>query len=433
MKSSTTTVLLLSSFVLLGSALCAQTVVDKQKIPRGQGTRPTDMPELASDRLATSAFALTGAWAAPGDTARLFIVEQRGRIMILDLGTNTVDSVAFLDIDSRVINTGSERGLLGLAFHPDYGSNGLFYVTYNRNSDGDVVLAEYAVTGDPDVADFASERILMTIDKPQSNHNGGWLGFSPLDEYLYMSTGDGGNFCDTGTGHTASIGNAQDITSNLRGKMLRIDPLGGTPYGVPASNPFVGIDGDDEIWAYGLRNPWRASFDRLTGDLYIGDVGQDRSEEVDFQDATSVGGENYGWRCREGNTCSTTSPSSCPGTTGCTCPGSMPSLTAPIHAYQQQAPPPPANSVCSVIGGYAYRGSAFPHIQGHYFFADFCGDAIWSFRVQNGAQVDYRDWTSRLSPSIDSFAIGNIVSFAEDANGEIYVITDGAVFKIVPQ
>jgi glucose/arabinose dehydrogenase len=421
------------SSVLLASLGAAQVPSSPTGIPAGLGARPRPDSTPVTDRLVTSGFALTGAASAPGDTGRLFLMEQRGRIMILDLTTNTIVVTPFLDIDSRVIGGGGERGLLGLAFHPDYGSNGLFYVNYNRNTDGHTVIAEYAVTVDPAVADFASERILLTISQPQSNHNGGWLGFSPLDGYLYIATGDGGGACDTGSGHTTGTGNAQDITTNLLGKMLRIDPLGAVPYAVPPTNPFVGLTGDDEIWAYGLRNPWRSSFDRLTGDLYIGDVGQDLSEEIDYQSAASPGGENYGWRCREGNSCSTSAPSSCPATTGCTCPGSMPSLTPPVHAYQHNAPPPPAGFVCAVTGGYVYRGSALPLLQGQYLFADFCGNAVWSIRVEGGVQSDYHDWTGRFSPSVDGFNVTGINSFAEDANGELYILSSSAVFKIVPK
>ena len=419
-------VLLLAAGLCLGSTHQAQ-------IQNPQPTRPPRGPLPGTDRVMTSAVALTFATHAPGDAERLFVVEQRGRILILDLGTLVVNAAPFLDINSRVIDTGSERGLLGLAFHPDYATNGLFYVNYSRNGDGDTIVAEYEVTGDPDVADFASERILLTIDQPQSNHNGGWMDFSPVDGFLYIATGDGGNACDTGTGHTTGIGNAQDLTTNLLGKVLRIDPLGGLPYGVPATNPFVGVTGDDEIWAYGLRNPWRASFDSRTGDLYIADVGQDLREEIDFQSVTSIGGENYGWRCREGNACSTASPSSCPATTGCTCPGSMPSLTPPIRDYSHLAPPPPTSGVCAVTGGYVYRGSVFPQLEGRYFFADYCGHAIWSFRVVNGVLKQYRDHTSLLTPSLDGFTVSFIASFGEDANRELYLVASGGVFKVVPR
>jgi glucose/arabinose dehydrogenase len=189
------------------------------------------------------------------DTHAALQVEQRGRIVILHLDTGIVDPVAFLDINSRVIDGGGERGLLGLAFHPDYANNGLFYVDYSRNGDGDTVIAEYAVTADPDVADFASERILLTIDHPQSNHNAGWLDFSPIDGFLYIAEGDGGNACDSGTGHTTGIGNAQDITTDLLGKMLRIDPLGGAPSASRDESPSSATPATTRIQVYGLRNP----------------------------------------------------------------------------------------------------------------------------------------------------------------------------------
>jgi glucose/arabinose dehydrogenase len=421
------------AFLLLGPLTAAQTPSAPVGIPAGQPVRPPADPKPVTDRLVTSSFALTGAAHVPGDTTRLFLVEQRGRIMILDLATNTILATPYLDIDTRVIGGGGERGLLGLAFHPNYATNGLFYVNYSRTGDGATIVAEYSVTLDPNVASFSSERILLTIAQPQSNHNGGWLGFSPLDGYLYIATGDGGGACDTGTGHTTGTGNSQDITANLLGKMLRIDPTGAVPYAVPPTNPFVGLTGDDEIWAYGLRNPWKASFDLLTGDLYIGDVGQDVSEEIDYQPAASPGGENYGWRCREGNSCSTSSPSSCPSTTGCTCPGSMPTLTAPVHAYLHTSPPAPTTFVCSVTGGHVYRGSVFPQLDGHYFLADYCGNAVWSFRVVGGVKTDFLDWTSRFSPSIDGFNVRNVLSFAEDASGELYILSATEVFKIVPK
>ncbi len=418
----------------LGSGLAAQVPQSLQQIPRGRGLRP-EAPRPGTVRLAEGLPQPVYVTHAPGDSTRLFVVLRiEAVIIIIDLPSGTLNPVPFLDIDSRVIDGGNERGLLGLSFHPDYANNGLFYVDYNRNVDGDIVIAEYQVTGDPDVADFDSERILLTIDKPHPDHNGGWLDFSPLDGLLYIATGDGGNFCDTGTGHTVGIGNAQDITGNLLGKMLRIDPLGGIPYAIPADNPFAGVTGDDEIWAYGLRNPWRASFDRLTGDLYIGDVGQDLREEVDYQPATSIGGENYGWRCEEGLACSTDSPSSCPGTTGCNCPAPTPGLTPPIHDYEHLSPPPPTSFVCSIIGGYVYRGSQVPSLAGRYLFADWCGDAIWSFRVDNGSPVDFQDLTAELTPSLDGFSVESISSFGEDADGELYVVDlGGEIFKIVPR
>lgn len=426
----------LLSATLLGLALldtpaAAQTIDPLQRIPRGQGVRPPRRP--ATERIAAGFTRPTLVTHAPGDATRLFVAEQwTARIEIIDLVGGTVLATPFLDINPLVIGSGNERGLLGLAFHPDYGSNGLFYVHYNRTSDGDAVISEFQVTVDPNVADGTSERILMIVNQPQSNHNGGWIGFSPLDQYLYIALGDGGNFCDTGTLHTAGIGNAQDLTANLLGKMLRIDPLGGVPYGIPGDNPFVGVTGDDEIWSYGLRNPWRASFDRLTGDLWIGDVGQDRREEIDFQSSASPGGENYGWRCMEGNDCSTSAPSSCPGTTGCSCPAPTMGLTAPIHDFSHQSPPAPAGFVCSVTGGYVYRGTQVPWLEGRYVFADYCGNAIWALRENGGVQSDYLDLTGDLTPSIDGFGVGSIVSFGEDANGELYIVDQGGeIFRVV--
>ena len=226
-----------------------------------------------------------------GDS-RLFIVEQRGIIKIID-GNGQVLSTPFLDIDARVGSQGNEQGLLGLAFHPDYANNGFFYVNYTNNS-GDTRIARFKVSADnPNVADPNSEKLLLPVDQPYSNHNAGDLTFGP-DGYLYFGLGDGGSGGDPQN-------NGQTATAYL-GKMLRIDVDNGDPYAIPPTNPFKDTDFYlDEIWATGLRNPWRFSFDRLTGDLWIGDVGQDAWEEIDFQPASSTGGENYGWRCYEGN------------------------------------------------------------------------------------------------------------------------------------
>jgi len=363
----------------------------------------------------------------PGDETRLFIVEQRGVIRILDLTTETIHA-QFLDINSLVggpSNNFDERGLLGMAFHPDYATNGFFYLNYTNNS-SNITIARYSVSVDPDKADPDSGQIILTINEPQSNHNGGWIGFSPIDGYLYIAVGDGGNFCDTGPGHTTTLGNGQDITNNLLGKMLRIEPstapaAGG--YSIPADNPFVGVTGDDEIWAYGLRNPWRDSFDSETGDLYIGDVGQDAREEIDFQAGGSAGGENYGWRCFEGNNCSNISGCS---TSPCACNGS--GLVFPIHTYNHP-------TGFSITGGYTYRGCDIPSLDGTYFFADYATSRIWSFRY-DGAVNEFTERTSALSPSMDGFSISSIASFGEDARGEIYIVdrastTNSEIFRII--
>ncbi len=361
---------------------------------------------------------------APGDETRLFIVEQRGVIKILDLSTETVLGTAFLNIDALVAgpaNTFDERGLLGLAFHPDYADNGFFYVNYTNNA-SNTTVARYTVSADPNKADSASAQLIIAISQPQTNHNGGWIGFSPNDGLLYIAMGDGGGACDV---HGAN-GNGQDITNNLLGTMLRIDPstaVGVGGYSNPPSNPFVGVTGDDEIWAYGLRNPWRPSFDRETGDLYIADVGQSAREEINFQAGTSTGRENYGWRCFEGNNCSSISGCS---TTPCGC--STTGLTFPIHVYTHALG-------LSITGGYVYRGCDIPSLDGTYFFADFATVRIWSF-LYDGSVTEFVDRTSELSPSSDGFAVGAIASFGEDARGEVYIVdrastTTGEIFRII--
>ena len=374
---------------------------------------------------------------APDDETRLFIVEQRGVIRILDLATETLLAASFLNINSVVggpSNGFDERGLLGLAFHPDYQTNGFFFVNYTNNS-SNTVIARYEVLGDPatsNTADSSSGVTILTINQPQTNHNGGWLGFSPLDGHLYIGTGDGGGGCDDDAGHTGGTGNGQDITNMLLGKMLRIDPsLGvGGGYTIPASNPFVGQTGDDEIWASGLRNPWRPSFDRDNGDLYIADVGQSNREEINYQPFTSTGKENYGWRCFEGVSCGTIS---CPLATPCNCAAG--SLTFPIRQYNHGTP----DFSCSITGGYTYRGCDIPSLDGTYFYADFCSDKIWSFLVVAGNDTEWTDRTAELEPPGNP-TYQSISSFGEDARGEIYIIdraintnstNSGEVYRII--
>ncbi len=402
----------------------------------GYATAGAGIGALASTRVATGLEWPVFATYAPGDFTRLFILEKRGRIRVLNLKTGVVTATPFLNIDSLVgggNSTNSERGLLGLAFHPGYQKNGFFYVDYTNNS-SNTIVARYTVSGNPDIADVGSGVQILFINQPQTNHNGGWIGFGPNDGYLYIATGDGGNFCDTGSGHSSG-GNAQDITNNLLGKMLRIIPsttVGVGGYTIPPDNPFVGITGDDEIWAYGLRNPWRSSFDSVSGDLYIGDVGQGAREEIDYQPGSSTGGENYGWRCREGDVASSASGCS---TAGCPAPDSF---TEPLHVYSHSPPPPPAGFVCAVTGGYVYRGCAIPTLDGTYFLADFCGGATWSFKVVAGAVTEFTNRNPELTPSIEGFAVNQIVSFGEDARGEQYIVdqggggTSGQVFKIIP-
>jgi glucose/arabinose dehydrogenase len=378
---------------------------------------------LTTERVATGLDQPLFVTFAPGDADRVFIVEQPGVIRILDISSVPPLLVAtpFLDIQARVRSTGNEQGLLGLAFHPDFQNNGFFYVNYT-GTDSHTRVSRFEVpAGTPGDADETSEVIVMTITQTQANHNGGWLAFGPNDGLLYIASGDGGGSGDDDAGHTPGTGNGQDITENLLGKILRIDVDGsngpGGAYGIPPDNPFVGATGDDEIWAYGLRNPWRNAFDRITGDLYIADVGQSAWEEIDFQPGSSPGGENWGWRCREG---------AHDFNFGGDC-GSV-TLLDPIAEYAHGGSP----FRCSITGGEVYRGCAVPDLHGTYFYADYCSDQIWSFQVQGGAVTNAQDRTAELDPP-GPLSIDLITSFGLDAEGEIYVIDRGGeVFKLVP-
>ncbi len=352
-----------------------------------------------------------------GDKERAFIVQQRGLVRILDLTTDTILPDPFIDLASRVSQSGNERGLLGLAFHPDYDSTGLFYVNYTDRSTGDTVVAQFSVSAaDPNIADPGSFVQIVEISQPFSNHNGGWIDFGP-DGYLYIAAGDGGSGNDPGN-------RAQTIENMLLGKMLRIDVDGDDfpgdedrNYAIPASNPFVGVAGDDEIWSFGLRNHWRNSFDRETGDLWMADVGQNAREEIDFQPADSLGGENYGWRCMEGTRCT--------GLSGCTCNDSE--LVLPVHEYNT------GTDGCSITGGYVYRGSAIPHLRGTYFFSDFCTARIWTFRYDGTNVTDFADRTDEIAPT-GGGSIGQVSSFGEDANGELYICDlAGELYRILPR
>jgi glucose/arabinose dehydrogenase len=331
----------------------------------------------------------------PGD-CRMFVVEQAGRIKIVRSGS--VVGAPFLDIASRVLS-GGERGLLGLAFHPRYAENGRFFVHYTDGG-GDHQISEFHGSGD--AADAASERKLLFLDDPFANHNGGGLAFGN-DGFLYIGLGDGGSGGDP-------LNSGQRLDT-LLGKMLRIDVDSGSPYGIPPGNPFTSTAGArPEIWAYGLRNPWRFAFDRATGDLLIGDVGQNRVEEIDLGLGSGGGGENYGWRVMEGSTCF--QPAS-----GCNRAG----LTLPIVEF-------PHPEGCSVTGGVVYRGRRLPGYQGLYFYSDYCASFIRSIRVQNGAAVDERDWTGSLGVTLQS-----VSSFGVDAEGEVYVVDhDGEVYRLEP-
>lgn len=330
--------------------------------------------------------------APPGDD-RLFVVEKSGRIRIVRGGALVQEP--FLDVSDRVSN-GSEQGLLSLAFHPAYAANGRFFVNFTDRG-GDTRVEEFRVSDDPGQATPDPVATVLTVDQPFSNHNGGLIAFGP-DGMLYVGTGDGGSAGDP-------RGNGQDPTT-LLGALLRLDVDRPAPH-VPPDNPFVGREGRDEIWATGLRNPWRFAFDRETGDLFVADVGQNRFEEVNAV-ASPGRGANYGWNVTEGVECFEPAQ-------GCDREG----LTQPVLVYGH-------DEGCSVTGGAVYRGQAVPSLRGHYLYADFCAGFVRSFRFAGGMAVDEREWPGLAPPE------GSVTSFGEDADGEVYVlVADGAVYRIV--
>lgn len=332
---------------------------------------------------------------------RLFVVEQSGIIKIIDQNGNVMPN-PFLDITNLVLDNASERGLLGLAFHPDYPNTNYFYVNYTK-SGGHTRVSRFSTANDPNTADPNSEFVIMDIDQPEWNHNGGGLKFGP-DGYLYIGTGDGGSGGDPWN-------NSQNPTE-LLGKMLRIDVDGGSPYAIPPDNPFVNdMSVLDEIWAIGLRNPWRYSFDRETGDLWIGDVGQNAWEEVDMQPANSPGGENYGWRCNEGyhifNVFS--------------CDDNI-TYTDPVHEYANSN-----GAGKSITGGFVYRGSEYPGMYGHYIYADYVSGRVWSIKSDgNGGwnNVELDNWTNN-----------QISSFGENKDGELFMAArgQGIIYQVVDE
>lgn len=336
-------------------------------------------------------------------SGRVFIVEQAGRIRILSNGGL---SGTFLDITDRVRSPfnggGNEEGLLSLAFPP---SNSLpsdhFYVYYTQK-DGNNRLSRFYLSQDADEADPNSEEIILTFDHPNyQNHNGGQLAFGPQDRALYIGTGDGGGGGDPD-------GNAQD-PSSLLGKLLRIDvETGGVPYTIPEDNPFIGVPGyRPEIWALGLRNPWRFSFDRLTGDLYLGDVGQSSWEEIDYQPADSPGGQNYGWNILEGFECY--QAPNCDET----------GMTSPVHVY-----PTHVEGSCSVTGGYVYRGPLSPGMTGIYFFADYCNGKIWGLREESGVWVSQELLDTTTRPTSFGEGEAGFIYLADAQSGTLYQIVE---------
>lgn len=382
------------------------------------------------------------AFVAPDDGLRhRFIVSQEGGVLVWEWNpvtlTGSIRAAAFLDIRTKVA-FGGERGLLAMAVAPDYATSGYFYLYYTTEEDtaslnpGDIVVERYQRSlGDPNLADLGSATMILSIDhNDAANHNGGWLAFGP-DGYLYVSTGDGGNSCDT-----VGPGNGQNINA-LLGKVLRIDVSGADPtpevecgddggratgYDVPADNPFVGLSGCDEVWAYGLRNPFRFSFDRLTGDLWIGDVGQDNWEEINFQSSTlHPAPMNFGWVEREGCDVSGVTPSEC-GCSGAGCPVANPNCQypAPGDFWDPVFCHSNPGGWSSIMGGYRYRGSQVPSLLGRYLYSDYNVAQVWV--------------TTSFDPSVPAAATAccwfdrdfGVYAFAEDQNGELYVVNGSA-------
>ena len=332
-------------------------------------------------------------------SGRLFVVEQKGRIRIVKDGV--INDTSFLDVSERISCCG-ERGLLGIAFPPDYAAKQYFYVSYT-NLDGHTIISRYATTADPDRADPGSEEIVLTIDQPDKTHNGGRIVFGPQDGYLYIGSGDGFPVNDPDN-------NGQNPGTWL-GKILRIDVESGVkPYGIPADNPFTQVDGHrDEIWALGLRNPWGFAFDRETGDLYIPDAGNSRREEVNYQPAASHGGENYGWRIMEGSLCF--QYSSWPCNAG--------GLTSPVAEYEHV-------QGCAIVGGAVYRGTKYPYLQGVFIYADFCRGRVWRLKRPDANVQDGWQSTLLLDAAVPLSSIG------EDEEGNVYVVgyQDGFIAMI---
>jgi glucose/arabinose dehydrogenase len=364
---------------------------------------------IALQQFATG-FSNAIAIAHPPNDTRLFIVQQRGLIRILN-ANGTVNATPFINLASVVSQSGGERGLLGLAFHPNYATNGLFFVNYTDTATGNTIIARYSVSANPDIAN-ATGTILMNINQPYSNHNGGSLVFGP-DGYLYIALGDGGSGGDPqGYSQNLSLTNS-NVTANpsriYLGKMLRIDvdtTAGALNYGFPPTNPFISEAGKQEIWARGLRNPWKFSFNRLNGDLWIGDVGQGAFEEINKVAAPLPNtGLNFGWKCYEGNATYNTS--------GCAAQNTM---TMPVSVYPYNGQTEPCTSV---TGGYFYTGSLYPNLQNKYIFADYCWGDI--------GYVSNTGGTITWSYNSSSF----ITSFGEGIDGELYVSTGSTIHRLV--
>lgn len=365
---------------------------------RSDAAPSNDQMQAGGVRLARVAGSLGDAvyvTGAPGQANRLYVVRQGGRIVVLVRGR--VTGAPFLDV-SGLISTGGEQGLLGLAFHPRYAQNGRFYVNYTDRG-GDTRVVEYR-RGSSGRADPSSARVLLTVDQPYENHNGGHLAFGP-DGFLYIGMGDGGSGGDP-------HGNGQRLDT-LLGKLLRIDVdsrTGDLPYGIPADNPFRGGAGRAEIYSYGLRNPWRFSFDRTRGDLWIGDVGQGSIEEIDFRRRGAGRGANFGWNAFEGR-------ARFSGGGALRGSAHVPPVAQYTHAKG-----------CSVTGGYVYRGTRVPALRGRYVYADYCTGRVWTMRA-GPRPGGVREITGRLR------SLSSVTSFGEGQNGDLYVIASGSLYRFV--
>ena len=356
-------------------------------------TDPEPTPDgnvsLTLDQVATGLTGPVYVTSPPGDS-RLFIVEQPGRIRIVQNGQ--LLPTPFLDIISRV-GSGGERGMLSLAFHPQYSTNGFLYV-YFTATNGEIRIERFTATGN--TANPSTSKLILSVPHPRGNHNGGLALFGP-DGMLYLGLGDGGGGGDPDL-------NGQN-ENTLLGALLRIDVNSGDPYGIPAGNPFIGRnDARPEVWDTGLRNPWRFAFDAQGGNLYIADVGQGELEEVNVVGATRAG-VNYGWNIMEGTSCYNTSTCNKQG------------LELPVLEYRH------LGNACSVTGGFVYRGTAIPEIAGHYFYGDYCAGFVKSFKFQNGSATEERTW--------EFGNIGNVLSFGQDSAGELYITSgNGTVYRI---
>ncbi len=349
--------------------------------------------------------------AAPSGDGRLFILEQEGRVRVVRDGS--LVATPYLDISSKVNSTGDEQGLLGIAFHPGFAQNGRFFLFYTSVSGGDIVVSEFTATPSADTANTA-EKVLFTERHYRDNHNGGTVAFGP-DGMLYISMGDGGD--------ANNLQGSGQNPATKKSKILRVDVDSGTPYGIPPSNPWATSGGAPEMWAWGLRNPYRFSIDPANGDLYIGDVGQGWFEEINFQPG-GTSGRNFGWAVLEGTTCFTDDPDR---NAGCDNTGA---LTAPLVSIDRRSG---ANAEeGAIVAGPVYRGTCMPGMVGHFFFGDYKAGKVRTLRVQNGQPVDQVDRTRDLDPGNSILYAGGLASFGTDGYNEVYVMAllTGRVYRI---